>query len=317
MTPRARIVARSAIASEYGDAMPLCQLVPRLLSFAPVFTLRLRAIPVLGLFAAFLFAAPAVFAQSPPAPDDDAALQPAEPDYRIINLPTTLRLPLYKSSFELTHRFNGNLRQPGSDFGDQAANLFGIDQGAQIGFEYRFAPIRHVEVAAYRTNFDRTIQIFAKYDAIHQNAQTPVSVSGLLSIEGGNNFQERYAPSVGASISRQIDDIVALYAVPMWVHNVTPFSAQVSGVKENTFFIGLGGRVRVRPTVYLSAEMSPRVSGLKIGSTEYAFAIEKRAGAHMFQLNFGNSEGTTFAQTAAGGNPDSLFMGFNLTRKFF
>ena len=37
----------------------------------------------------------------------------------------------------------------------------------------------------------------------------------------------------------------------------------------------------------------------------------------MFQLNFGNSQGTTFAETAAGGVPDSLFMGFNLTRKFF
>ncbi len=195
--------------------------------------------------------------------------------------------------------------------------LFGIDNGAQIGFEYRFAPIRHVELVAYRTNFDRTIQLYAKYDAIHQSSETPLSVSGLLSIEGGDNFKTRYAPSVGASISRQIDDHVALYAVPMWVHNVSPLLASITGVKDNTFFIGLGGRVRIRPTVYISAEVSPRVAGTKANSTEYAFAIEKRAGAHLFQLNFGNSQGTTFAQTAAGGLPDALFMGFNLTRKFF
>jgi hypothetical protein len=302
--------------------MRLCQLVPCLLSSRLVLTRSLKWLPVLGLFAALLFAAPPAFAQSSGSEtNDDAVLTPAEPDYRLINLPTTLRLPLYKSSFELTHRFNGNLRS--GSFGDQASGLFGIDNGAQIGFEYRFAPLRHVEVIAYRTNFDRTIQLYAKYDAIHQNSQWPLSVSGLLSIEGGDNFtggdnHSRYAPSIGATISRQIDDVVALYAVPLWVHNVTPFLAETpGGVKENTFVVGVGGRVRIRPTVYVSAEVTPRVAGAKPNDAEYAFGIEKRAGAHLFQLNFGNSQSTTFAQVAAGGLPDALFMGFNLTRKFF
>jgi hypothetical protein len=247
--------------------------------------------------------------------DDDAAFQPAEPDYRIINLPTTLRLPEHKSSFELTHRFNGDLRR--GDFGDQASSLFGIDQGATIGFEYRFAPIRRVELIAYRENYDKTIQISGKWDALHQGGERPLSVSGLLSIEGGNNFRDRFATSAGATISRQIDDRAALYAVPMFVHNVTPLFAQISGVKDNTFYLGLGGRVRIRPTVYVSAEVSPRLAGVTANTAEYGFAIEKRAGAHVFQLNFSNSTLSTFAQTGAGGIPGSLFMGFNLTRKFF
>ena len=268
-------------------------------------------LPLFFVFALLSAASPAL-AQ---ATDDDAVLQPAEPDYRVINLPTTLRLPLYKSNFELTHRFNGNLRR--GDFGDQASSLFGIDQGATIGFEYRFAPLRHVEVAVYRENYDKTIQMYGKWDALHQKADMPLSVSGLLSVEGGNNFRERYATSVGATISRQIDDAAAVYAVPMWVHNTTPLVSQITGIKDNTFFIGLGGRVRIRPTVYISAEVSPRVAGLASNTAEYGFAIEKRAGAHVFQLNFSNSELSTFAQTAAGGLPDSLFLGFNLTRKFF
>ncbi len=74
---------------------------------------------------------------------------------------------------------------------------------------------------------------------------------------------------------------------------------------------------KVRATVYISAEVSPRVAGLASNTAEYGFAIEKRAGAHVFQLNFSNSELSTFAQTGAGGLPDSLFLGFNLTRKFF
>jgi hypothetical protein len=255
-------------------------------------------------------AAPA-FAQT----DDDAALRPAEPDYRVINLPTTLPLPRFKGSFALTHRFNGNLRR--GDFGDQLSSLFGIDEGATIGFEYRFAPMRHVEVAFYRENYDKTIQMYGKWDLVHQSQDMPVSVSPLLSIEGGNNFRDRYAPSLGATISRQIDDRAALYAVPMWVHNVTPLAGQVTGTANDTFYVGLGGRLRIRPTVYVSAEVSPRLAGTASNTAEYGFAIEKRAGAHVFQLNFSNSELSTFAQTGAGGLPDSLFLGFNLTRKFF
>jgi len=288
-------------------------LVQRLLSSAAVTTRLFSTLSFLTLLCAVLLLPPRpVLAQTA---DDDATLQPAEPDYRLINLPTTLRLPQNKSSFELTHRFNGDLRR--GDFGDQASSLFGIDQGATIGFEYRFAPVRHVELAVYRENYDKTIQMYGKWDAVHQNAGRPISVSGLLSIEGGNNFRERYATSVGATISRQIDDRAAFYAVPMFVSNVTPLLEQITGAKDNTFYVGIGGRARIRPTVYVTAEVSPRLAGLRQGTSEYGFAIEKRAGAHVFQLNFSNSELSTFAQTGAGGVPGSLFMGFNLTRKFF
>ena len=53
------------------------------------------------------------------------------------------------------------------------------------------------------------------------------------------------------------------------------------------------------------------------GSPEYAFAIEKRVGGHVFQLQFGNSAAMTYAQIAKGGNPGGLYFGFNLSRKFF
>ena len=65
------------------------------------------------------------------------------------------------------------------------------------------------------------------------------------------------------------------------------------------------------------SKSSPRLAGYSPEQPEYAFGIEKRAGGHMFQLTFANSQGTTFAQTARGGLPDSLFLGFNLARKFF
>jgi len=114
-------------------------------------------------------------------------------------------------------------------------------------------------------------------------------------------------------VSREIQQRVALYASPIWVHN----SAAASGVIRDTFYVGLGGRVRVMSTTYLVAEFSPRINGYAPGDVEYAFAIEKRVGGHVFQLNFSNSQGTTFGQIAGGGAPLNLHLGFNLTRKFF
>jgi hypothetical protein len=46
-------------------------------------------------------------------------------------------------------------------------------------------------------------------------------------------------------------------------------------------------------------------------------SIEKRVGAHMFSLTFTNTFATTWAQLARGGAANSLFLGFNLGRKFF
>ena len=121
------------------------------------------------------------------ADDDDAALVLAEPDFRVLNLPSTLRLPRYGSNFQLTHRFNGNLRH---DSGN-AGNLFGLDQGAAVGFEYRFGIARHLQAAVYRTAIDKTFQFYGKYDAVRQSHSVPVSLSALLSVEGADNFQER------------------------------------------------------------------------------------------------------------------------------
>jgi len=244
-------------------------------------------------------------------PDDDRIPRPAEPDFRIINLPTTERLPIHGGNFDLTHRFAGNLRR--GTFGDQASQLFGIDEGAVVGFEYRYGVMRHLQAIAYRNAFQRTIQLYGKYDAVHQGGNWPLSVSALLSVEGTDNFRTDHAPALGATASRTFGDAAAVYAVPTWVHN----SAASLDTTRDTFYVGIGGRVRFHRTIYVVAEMSPRVAGYAPGSTEFGVGIEKRAGRHVFQLNFSNSSGTTFGQTARGGQPETLYMGFNLSRKFF
>jgi hypothetical protein len=249
--------------------------------------------------------------QSNVSADDDSELVLAEPDFRVLNLPSTLRLPVRGSSFQLTHRFNGNLRQ--GSFDENASNLFGLDQGAVVGFEYRFGVARHVQAAVYRTGMDKTFQFHGKYDAVRQSASIPVSLSALASVEGADNFQERYSPALGAVLSRTVADRLAVYATPVWVHN----TAASLDIDRDTFLVGIGGRVRVTSTVYLVGEVAPRAGGYSPDKPAFGFAVEKRAGGHLFQLNFNNGQGTTFAQLARGGFADSLYLGFNLARKFF
>jgi hypothetical protein len=82
--------------------------------------------------------------------------------------------------------------------------------------------------------------------------------------------------------------------------------------------VGLGTRIRVRPTVYVVGEWTPRVSGYTPGAHQGSFAIEKRVGGHSFQLNFSDGFGTTMGQIARGGTGSSdWYLGFNISRKFF
>jgi hypothetical protein len=70
--------------------------------------------------------------------------------------------------------------------------------------------------------------------------------------------------------------------------------------------------------VYLVGEFIPRVTGHDPGAHQGSFGIEKRAGGHVFQLNFSNGLGTTFGQIARGGSAnDDWYLGFSISRKFF
>jgi len=86
---------------------------------------------------------------------------------------------------------------------------------------------------------------------------------------------------------------------------------------RSTFYTGFAGRLRVLSSVYLVGEVTPRLNGYDPNEVEYGFGIEKRVGGHMFSLTFTNTFGTTFAQLARGGTVNSLYLGFNLSRKFY
>jgi hypothetical protein len=250
-----------------------------------------------------------------PEQDPDLDFDPRQPDFTLVALPTNLRLPRFKSAFRVTHRFARSLGA--GDFSDLLEDAFGLDSGAQIGLEYRFAIFRGTQVGIHRTNGNRTIEFFGETSILRQGSGRPLGLSVLAAVEGTNNFRDNHSPSLGVILSSAIASIGTVYLEPIWVGNTNP-AFFTAADDDRTFLIGVGTRIALRPTVYVVVEIAPRVSGYDPNAHHGSFAIEKRAGGHMFQINVSNSFGTTLGQLARGGtNYDDWHLGFNISRKFF
>lgn len=248
---------------------------------------------------------------APERADPDARVDPLQPDFTLATLPTTLRMPRNKWAFRVTHRFT---RELGSgDVGDLVSDLFGIDGGAQVGLELRYGLLPGTQIGVHRTS-DRTIQLFAQQSVLKQRDGAPLGLDGIATFEGYDNLRSHQLGTFGVVMSRNVGRRAALYVEPLFVANANPFNVG----DNNSVMLGLGARVRVRPSTYLVGEYTPRLSGYDANADQISFGVEMRAGGHLFQLNVSNGFGTTLGQLAAGGvQNDTWFFGFNLSRKFF
>lgn len=262
---------------------------------------------VLSLLIAIVFAVPA-FAQ-----DDDPDRDPndSQPDFYVATLNTNLRLPKGRMAFRLTHRF---LRTLGDgDFGDLASRFFGLDSGAQIGLDLKYAPVRGAQLGIYRTS-DRTIQFQGQYNVV-KDADGPVGIGVVVNVDGTDNFSDEFSPGAAIVLSRELGERGAIYLQPSVVGNTNLISDTGD---DFTVMAGIGARLRAARNTYIFVEGSPRLAGYTQGVTMISFGLEQRAGGHVFQLNFSNGFGTTLAQVARGGTArNDWYLGFNLSRKFF
>lgn len=272
------------------------------------------------IVASVLMLLPAIgLAQTPAAPpaapehsNPDVRVDPLQPDFNLAALPTTLRMPARKWAFRVTHRFTRPLGE--GDFGDLASDLFGFDSTAQIGLELRYGLMPGTQIGIHRTS-DRTIELFGQHNFLNERDGAPLGLDAIVTVEGANNLRDHHQAALGAVISRNVGRRAALYAEPLWVANSSPFD---TGARNDTLMIGLGGRLRIRPSTYLVAEITPRVSGYDPGVNQVSFGLEARAGGHLFQLNVSNGFGTTLGQIARGGiSNNDWYIGFNIARKFF
>jgi hypothetical protein len=257
-------------------------------------------------------------AAAPPAAATPGPTDRDESEQNIVTMPTTQSMHRFGSHFRITHRFAKDLRN--GTFGELASDLFGLDEGAVIGLDYRFAPTSNTQLGIYRSMLLRTIQFSGRFDALRQIGMWPVAISALVSVEGTNNFRDDHSPAFGAVVSRAYGRRFAMYASPTFVWNsITPGAGGLIVTEpsdENTAYVGLGTRILLPKTTYLALEFSPRLTGFAPGRGTWGVGIEKHTRGHLFQLNFSNSFGTTFGQVARGGERTNVYLGFNIARKF-
>lgn len=279
--------------------------------------LRAAACALLLLSAAPALAQNPPAAPPPPEPIDrgepDLPFIPAEPDFTLAALPTTLRLPAGRWAFRVAHRFTRPLGQ--GDFGDLASDLFGIDGGAIVGLELRYGLLPGTQLVLLRTS-DRTIQLMAQQSLIKARETGGLGLDAIAAVQGFDNLTEDYTGIFGALVSYRFGERAAVYAEPMFVLKPLPESATA---EDSAVLIGFGARARLTPSMYVVGEFAPRLSGPDPGGDPHvSFAIESRRGGHSFQINVSNSYSMTLGQVARSyGATGEWLLGFNISRKFY
>ena len=286
----------------------------------------------------------------------EEAKEPAsEPyDYRLVNLPTPKRVLRHSINLTFTHRFS----EPVKPLDQSGRDLLGLDSFAVSSLGVFYGVTDHLYVSAYRSpicqrGLCKTIELGVGYHWLDEKGNSPVALSTYASIEGDDNFTEHYTYNLQTMLARSVTKYVNLFFSPAVHFNANgqrrfdpratdffppaPIADRFRQDKHAASF-GFGVNGRIRPTVSLLFEYTPRV-GFKLGRVrpifnsnltrvidfrsesepEIGFGIEKDIGRHTFSLTFSNTQTTTTARYNSSNlvlPPKKFIVGFNLYRRF-
>ncbi len=213
-------------------------------------------------------------------------------------------------------------------------------------------------VSAYRSplcqrGLCRTIELGVGYHWLDEKGHSPVALSTYASIEGDENFSQHYTYNLQTMLARSVTKYVNLFFSPAVHFNAngqrrfdpraTDFFppapvADTFRQDKHAASFGFGVNARIKPTVSLLFEYTPRV-GFKLGrvrpifnsnftrivgfsnesEAEIGFGIQKDIGRHTFSLTFSNTQTTTTARYNSSNlvlPPKKFIIGFNLYRRF-
>ena len=246
---------------------------------------------------------------------------------RIINGSSVESLGAGVLDFRIDHRF-GQLSQ-----GSQ--NFFGLDDATtRIGLDYGIT--KWLMVGIGHNTLNKEDDGFAKVKLLSQRKEgMPIS----LSYFGNISIQTTPAPTLPTGdtweysnrlyftnqilIARKFNDWLSLQLMPTIVHYNLIDSNKSD---NNTFAIGIGGRIKVSRRIAITGEYYYRLNNTDMlynGSKTYnsaSIGIDIETGGHVFQLMLTNAPGMT-ERTFIGQTTDSwakgdLHFGFNISRVF-
>ncbi len=263
------------------------------------------------------------------------AYVPAD-DY-LFSLPTGRRLDRHGFYFNFTHRFVYTPAFSGTGGGD---TLLGLDDFSISSFGLRFGVTDKLSVSAYRSPslIGRPIELGVAYNFWDEHAGKPLNAAVRVSLDGQGDFSKNFTTNFEVMLSRTVTRRAQIYFVPTvslqdreLIQKLGTLASSPPNLPGfNTFSLGVGGALDIRPSVALVSEVFPTlVNGPEIGihRPAYAFGIQKRVLHHAFTLGFSNSPGTVVSQRAgtratflgqpSADTPGGLFIGFDLMRQIY
>lgn len=253
---------------------------------------------------------------------------------RIINSSSVENLGQGVLDFRISHRFGG------LDHGME--NFLGLDNATtRIGLDYGITKWLMLGIGHSTLYKENDGFVKAKILAQQKNGM-PITLSyyGSMSVQCTKepklpdstdkwHFSNRLYFANQLLIARKFNDWLSLQLMPTMVHyNIV----DTSSYDNNTFAIGIGGRIKLSKRVAITGEYYYRINnadltvdnpGRSHGVPTYnslSVGVDVETGGHVFQMFFSNSPGMTertfVAQTPDTWQKTGIHFGFNISRVF-
>lgn len=211
---------------------------------------------------------------------------------------------------------------------DGVKELFGLDHASmRLGFDYGLGT--NLTVGVGRSTLNKELDAFVKFRPVRQVVDgfpfSIIWVSGItlqtmpwVDTERKNYFSSRLGYYHEVIIGRKFSDAFSLQASPIMVHRNLVTGA---GDENNTFALGLGGRLKLSKRIAFVVDYHPILSCREPGTKDPLSAgFDIETGGHVFQLHFSNSTGMNEKAFITGTTDDfwkgDIRFGFNLSRVF-
>ncbi len=183
-------------------------------------------------------------------------------------------------------------------------SFLGLDGPASIMLAAGYGLSDRWTLTLGRSNLLREVEAGLAFRALDQAGGAPFG----LALRGGASLLTQKTPGrslfdagnlrwlASASISRALGGRLSILLVPSFASNTD----LVTGRKQDTLALGLGGRWRLTGDVSLFGEWTPVLSGYAEAANGWAAGIEKKIGGHVFQVFILNAAGIAAAQRLPG-----------------
>jgi hypothetical protein len=226
--------------------------------------------------------------------------------------------------FRILHRFG---RVNGG-----AYEFFGLDGPASVRLGLDYGITDNLTVGIGRSTFNKELDGFIKYRAIHQATGPKALPFSLIVVAGStlttlhwtdpnreNYFSSRVAYYGQVIVGRKFSESVTLQLMPSILHrNLVP----AVNDPNDLFAVGGGGRIKLSRRVSLNVDYHYIINQNETGGFHNPLSIgfDIETGGHVFQLHFTNSKGMNerafLAATEYSWGDGDIFFGFNISRSF-